>query len=62
MDSDCRGDLRVILFNASDAPFSVHSGATTSRNWLSPRPACSVRSSSEMESSRGDEGLGSTRI
>ncbi|MBB4167505.1 dUTP diphosphatase [Rhizobium sp. BK538] len=63
IDSDYRGELKVILFNTSNAPFSVRSGDRIAQLVIAPFVEAEFQSLSEIsEAPRGDRDLGSTGI
>ncbi|MDC9835692.1 dUTP diphosphatase [Rhizobium binxianense] len=63
IDSDYRGELKVILFNASNACFSVNSGCRIAQLVIAPVLRAQFEISSKIsDSSRGDNSLGSTGV
>jgi dUTP pyrophosphatase len=63
IDSDYRGEIKVILFNASRNPFDVRHGDRIAQLVLAPVYRCQWMPAKELEESqRGNGGFGSTGI
>lgn len=63
VDSDYRGELKVILVNTSDAHFTVRSGDRIAQVIFAPVLRAQFEVASELSSSgRGGDGFGSTGI
>ena len=63
IDSDYRGEIKVILINLGDKPFTVHSGDRIAQIVAAPVAAASfVRVDSLDATARGEGGFGSTGV
>ncbi len=63
IDSDYRGELKVILINLGEEPFTVNSGDRIAQIILAPVPQASFSLvSSISETERGSGGFGSTGV
>ena len=62
IDSDYRGEVKVILVNLGDEPFLVESGARVAQLVVAPVSRARFVESGLTESSRGEGGFGSTGV
>ncbi len=63
IDSDYRGEVRVILINLSDKPFTINNGDRIAQLVVAPVARCSFEMKEELsESERGTGGFGSTGV
>ncbi len=61
IDSDYRGEVKVILVNLGDAPFEVERGARIAQLVIAPVTQVAVEAASELAGTgRGAGGFGST--
>jgi dUTP pyrophosphatase len=61
VDSDYRGEVKVILFNAGDRPFQVSTGDRIAQLVVLPLPTAQmIEVQALTETQRGDSGLGSS--
>lgn len=61
IDSDFRGEVRVILINLGDLPLRVSAGMKIAQMVIAPAPQAEIRLSSSLsETERNDGGFGST--
>ena len=63
IDADYRGELKVLLINHGDQPFTVHRGDRVAQLVIAPTTKISLQEASDLpESDRGKGGFGSTGI
>lgn len=63
IDADYRGELKVILGNTGDAPFTINHGDRIAQLVVAPVVQAAVKEVSEMEeTARGSGGFGSTGV
>lgn len=63
IDSDYRGEIKVILHNAVDGDYAVNRGDRIAQVILKPAPKFIIQEADELSSTvRGDGGLGSTGV
>jgi len=61
IDSDYRGELKVIMINFSDVPFAIHRGDRVAQLVLAPVTRAAWAEVAELdETARGEGGFGST--
>lgn len=63
IDSDYRGEVKVLAINHGDEPFTVEHGDRIAQMVIAPVQQCTVKETDELpESLRGDGGFGSTGV
>lgn len=63
IDSDYRGEIKVILINLGDAPFTIERGQRIAQLVIAPVARATFGISADLEtSSRGSGGFGSTGV
>ena len=63
IDSDYRGEVKVILVNLSDTDFVVSRGMRIAQMVIAPVTRCHIETVSELaDTLRGDDGFGSTGV
>jgi dUTP diphosphatase len=61
IDSDYRGELKVILVNLGDSPYAIENGARIAQLIIAPIEAVDVDEAGSLsETERGSDGFGST--
>ena len=61
IDSDYRGELKVVLINHGDGPFEIHRGDRVAQLVLAPVTQAAWQEVAELdETDRGEGGFGST--
>ena len=63
IDSDYRGEVRVILINLSNEPFTIHNGDRIAQLVVAPVTKCCFEVKEELsQTARGTGGFGSTGV
>lgn len=63
IDSDFRGEVKILLFNNGTEPFEVQHGMRIAQALFTPVIQCTFREVTEVsETQRGDKGFGSTGL
>ncbi len=62
IDSDYRGEIKALLFNAGDEPYHVHRGDRIAQLVISPVARVTLEQGEFSETARGTAGFGSTGI
>ena len=63
VDADYRGELKVLLMNHGDQPFTVHRGNRVAQLVIAPTTTVSLQEANDLpDSGRGIGGFGSTGI
>ena len=63
IDSDYRGEVKVILVNLGDTDFAVSRGMRIAQMVIAPVTRCHIETVTELtDTSRGDGGFGSTGV
>ena len=63
IDSDYRGELKVLLINLGSAPISIERGMRIAQMVVTPAPQAIIEVTGDLdETVRGDSGFGSTGI
>ena len=61
IDSDYRGELKVLLINLGPAPISIERGMRIAQMVVTPAPQATIEVTDDLdETVRGDSGFGST--
>ncbi len=61
IDSDYRGEVKVILVNLGDAPYTIENGARIAQLVLAPVVSAQIEEAAALsETNRGEGGFGST--
>lgn len=62
IDSDYRGEVKVLLFNQGDDDFFIHPGARISQMVIAAVSHCDLEETELSQTERGTKGFGSTGI
>lgn len=63
IDSDYRGEVKVLAINHGDEPFVINHGDRIAQMVIAPIQQCNIKEVEELpESQRGEDGFGSTGV